>query len=90
MSHKVSNVVTNIRISSQIHADDNVATLLDNNVSSTILVDGSRIACGIPFGHKVALYDIDKGASVIKYGVVIATATTAINKGEHVHVHNLV
>lgn len=90
MSQKVSHEIAGVRISLQVHADDNVATLLDNDISSTVLVDGSRISLGIPFGHKVALCDIEKGAPVVKYGVVIGTATATISKGEHVHVHNLV
>lgn len=89
MNQKVPDGITRVRISLQIHADDNVITLLDNNISSTLMVDGSNNVGGIPFGHKVALYDIEKGASVVKYGVVIGSATAAINKGEHVHVHNL-
>jgi altronate dehydratase len=44
----------------------------------------------IPFGHKVALAAIAKGDSVLKYGEVIGLATSAIEPGAHVHVHNLV
>ncbi|MDQ0338300.1 altronate dehydratase small subunit [Caldalkalibacillus uzonensis] len=43
----------------------------------------------IPFGHKFALLDIPKGASVIKYGEEIGIATQDIHCGEHVHIHNV-
>jgi (2R)-sulfolactate sulfo-lyase subunit alpha len=43
----------------------------------------------IPIGHKVALNDIKKGDTVIKYGQDIGKAVADIAKGEHVHVHNL-
>ncbi len=40
-------------------------------------------------GHKYALRDIAAGENVIKYGMPIGHATSAIRKGEHVHVHNV-
>jgi (2R)-sulfolactate sulfo-lyase subunit alpha len=43
----------------------------------------------IPIGHKVALTDIKKGATVWKYGQDIGKAVADIAKGGHVHVHNL-
>jgi (2R)-sulfolactate sulfo-lyase subunit alpha len=43
----------------------------------------------IPLGHKVALKDLDEGASVSKYGLRIGTVTTAIARGDHVHTHNV-
>jgi (2R)-sulfolactate sulfo-lyase subunit alpha len=43
----------------------------------------------VPIGHKVALVDIKKGDTVIKYGQDIGKAVADIAKGEHVHVHNL-
>ena len=43
----------------------------------------------VPIGHKVALNDIKKGDTVIKYGQDIGKAVAAIKKGEHVHTHNL-
>ncbi len=40
-------------------------------------------------GHKIARRAIAAGASVRKYGEVIASATAAIAAGAHVHVHNV-
>jgi len=43
----------------------------------------------IPLGHKFALFDIPAGDSVTKYGEPIGVASTAIRRGEHVHIHNV-
>ncbi len=77
------------RISLTMTSEDDVATLLDSDLDNTVLVDGTRIATGIPFGHKVALRGIPRGQPVRKYGVVIGHATANISSGDHVHVHNL-
>ena len=42
----------------------------------------------IPLGHKVALVNINKGDTVIKYNNDIGKAVASIAKGGHVHVHN--
>jgi altronate dehydratase len=76
------------RISLTVHPDDNVTTLLDDQVDIRITQDGVPLIGGIPFGHKVARCVIAKGERVIKYGVAIGVATQDIKVGEHVHVHN--
>lgn len=43
----------------------------------------------IPYGHKLALQDIAKGQIIVKYGEEIGMASSDIQKGEHVHIHNL-
>jgi len=43
----------------------------------------------IPFGHKIALAELEAGEAVMKYGEVIGLATKVIEKGEHVHTHNV-
>ncbi|WP_319521437.1 UxaA family hydrolase [uncultured Desulfosarcina sp.] len=43
----------------------------------------------IPFGFKIAVEDIPKGAMILKYGETIGMASQPIAKGELVHVHNL-
>ena len=57
----------------------------------TIVVSGFAVAVPVdlPLGHKLARYDIDLGAKVIKYGAPIGSATAAIRTGEHAHVHNI-
>lgn len=43
----------------------------------------------IPFGFKLALVAIPRGAPVIKYGEPIGVATADIAAGDLVHIHNL-
>ncbi|WP_318653425.1 UxaA family hydrolase [Paenibacillus rhizovicinus] len=43
----------------------------------------------IPFGHKIAIAEVDGGADVRKYGEVIGRAVEPIAAGQHVHVHNI-
>ena len=42
----------------------------------------------IPIGHKVALKDLKKGDTVVKYGEDIGKMVGDARKGDHVHVHN--
>jgi len=42
----------------------------------------------IPLGHKIALKDMKKGDTVIKYGHDIGKVAADIRKGEHTHIHN--
>lgn len=48
-----------------------------------------NVAVDLSTGHKVALCDIAQGASVIKYGFPIGTASQNIICGETVHTQNL-
>jgi hypothetical protein len=71
---------------------DNVATALDPLAAGqTIEANGLRVTVreSIASGHKVALAAIASGASVVKYGNPIGTATTNIDAGSHVHTHNV-
>ena len=43
----------------------------------------------VPIGHKVALKDIGSGDTAIKYGEDIGKFVADVEKGGHVHVHNL-
>ncbi len=43
----------------------------------------------IPIGHKLAITDLDKDDTVIKYGTDIGRVVAPISVGEHVHVHNV-
>jgi altronate hydrolase len=42
----------------------------------------------IPLGHKIGIVLIAKGASIIRYGEVICTASQEIQPGDWIHVHN--
>ncbi|MBP6018550.1 MAG: UxaA family hydrolase [Burkholderiaceae bacterium] len=76
------------RVSIIVHCNDNVATLLDNDVDSDHLITGMALQTGVAMGHKIALIDIATGETITKYGVTIGVATQPISKGDHVHVHN--
>ena len=77
-------------------AKDNVCTVIEDIVpemevgmevgGEIILVQATE---AIPVGHKLAIRDIHQGDNIIKYGEVIGRATQLIQKGKHVHVHNL-
>ncbi|MDC1095770.1 UxaA family hydrolase [Pelagibacteraceae bacterium] len=43
----------------------------------------------IPLGHKIALKDLKEGDTILKYGHDIGKVVKSINKGDHVHVHNV-
>jgi len=43
----------------------------------------------VPIGHKVALTDLKAGDTAIKYGEDIGRFVADVEKGGHVHVHNL-
>ena len=75
---------------------DNVATCLaDLDAGTSIEVPlGGRtrsitLRDPIPFGHKLATRPLAAGEQVLKYGEVIGRASTAIEPGQWVHVHNV-
>ena len=43
----------------------------------------------VPIGHKVALADLKKCDTAIKYGTDIGKIVEPVGIGEHVHTHNL-
>ena len=80
-----------------VNSKDNVATALaDLEAGTSIDIDAGgklltvKLTTKVPFGHKFSLAHIESGAPVIKYGEAIGIATTAINAGDYVHVHNVV
>ena len=76
-----------------IDPEDNVATNVADEIpkGTTVPVgDGSVTALDdIPYGHKMALKPIEKGAQVMKYALSIGSAVSDIQPGNHVHVHNV-
>ena len=70
----------------RINKSDSVAVALcPLSKGSNVKVSGADFSVSlledIPMGHKVALKDIQKGESVIKYGFPIGEATSEIHKG---------
>ena len=43
----------------------------------------------ISIGHKVALKDLKKGDTVIKYGEDVGIIKVDAKRGDHIHVHNM-
>ena len=43
----------------------------------------------VPLGHKIALDKIKKGDTVLKYGHDVGRSVAEIEKGRHVHIHNM-
>lgn len=80
-----------------LHNDsDNVAVALESLKAGDIVeveVGGGtykiELREDIPYGHKVAIRDLERGSKIIKYGEVIGVATEDIAMGSHVHVHNI-
>ena len=80
-----------------IDAEDNVGTAVVEAINSGDEVGtNGRIteivvtaSADIAYGHKIALKDIAKGETVMKYGLSIGTASEDIKAGDHVHVHNV-
>ncbi|MBI9093946.1 MAG: galactarate dehydratase [Sphaerochaeta sp.] len=65
----------------QINANDNVAILTEDASKGTVFPDGIVLLEDIPQAHKVALKDLRKGDSVIRYGVVLGYLLHDIKKG---------
>ena len=80
-----------------IHEKDNVGTAVvkplqkgDQVGTNGRVTDVTVTATAdIPYGHKIALRDITKGETVIKYGLSIGSTTEDIKAGAHVHIHNV-
>ena len=79
-----------------IHGDDNVVTVITALEKGGVLafqkgkdIIEMKVIEDIPVFHKVAVADIKKDAPVYKYGQLIGKAIIDINKGSHVHDHNI-
>jgi altronate dehydratase small subunit len=66
-----------------LNAGDSVACRRGGETIQMMLLEA------VAFGHKLALADIPAGKEVRKYGEVIGRATSFIEAGRHVHVHNI-
>jgi len=80
----------------QISVKDNVATALrDLQLNETAVLqtydDAKKIVIRefIRYGHKFSLSKIEKDEHIIKYGEIIGISSRKIEKGCHVHVHNV-
>ncbi|CAI1065282.1 UxaA family hydrolase [Serratia ficaria] len=75
----------------KIHSQDNVAVALRDlaaGESLTLAELAIRLPQPVARGHKFALRPIAEGEDIIKYGLPIGHALTAIAPGEHIHSQN--
>ncbi len=82
----------------QIKNQDNVATALTDVLSGekvdvyndeNIFLFSLIAKENIPFGNKIALFEIQKGLNIIKYNSNIGEASQNIERACLVHVHNI-
>lgn len=71
-------------------ADDVVIAARPLAKGYTVEAEATKCVNAIPAGHKLATRDIAKGSPVRRYNQIIGFASQAIQRGEHVHSHNLV
>ena len=79
--------------------EDNVGVVVVEGLKSgtkmlcCVTADNSTFeleACAdVPIGHKVALNDLKEGDTATKFGEDIGKFIANVEKGGHVHVHNL-
>jgi len=79
-----------------INPSDNIAVCLKDVQKGTSLrvkrngeVFSITAAENIECGHKIALQNIANGSPIIKYSEHIGKSTADIEKGSHVHIHNM-
>ena len=79
-------------------ADDDVGVaatdLRAGDVVQALTLEGEAVAevelaDDVPLAHKVAMRPIGPDQPVVEYGRAIGAATAAIERGAHVHTHNL-
>jgi altronate hydrolase len=76
----------------RLHRDDHVAVVTRDLEAGDDLIDPTgniTVSSTVQFGHKIAVRKCEQGQAVRKYGQIIGLATTTINIGDHVHLHNL-
>jgi altronate hydrolase len=74
----------------RLHPEDDVVIARVELPACTMLSkEDVRTAVRIPAGHKVAVRAVEKGRPVRRYNQIIGFATQPIERGDHVHVHNV-
>ncbi|MEL6361476.1 MAG: UxaA family hydrolase [Pseudomonadota bacterium] len=81
------------------HKEDNVGVVVVEDLKAgtemlcVVTEDNSdfhmTVAEDVPIGHKVALKGLSTDDAIIKYGCDIGRVVQPVEKGGHVHVHNL-
>ena len=63
-------------------------TVMLGVITETDTVTEAKANHDIPVGHKIALKDLNKGDTLIKYGEDIGKVIADLKKGDHVHTQN--
>ncbi len=75
-----------------LHPADNVYVVCQSlgGDESLMTADGDiMVSAAVAVGHKIARRAIAGGQPIIKYGVSIGSALRDVDRGEHVHLHNM-
>jgi len=75
-----------------LHPDDNILVARrDIAAGERVDLDGETLVvpAAVELGHKLARRALPAQTRVLKYGAPIGSLRTAVNRGEHVHLHNL-
>ena len=73
----------------KLNEKDNIGIAPMNIPENAKLSNGIKSINNVPYGHKISLQEIKKGDFIIRYGQIIGISSNDIQKGEHVHSHNL-
>jgi (2R)-sulfolactate sulfo-lyase subunit alpha len=82
--HAASDTVGVVVTEDAVSGKDLTGWIMETDGTVTI-----RAMQDIPLGHKLALRDVEKGETILKYGHDIGKAVAEIPRGHHAHVHNV-
>jgi altronate dehydratase small subunit len=90
---RISNTVNSDSMAAlALHTNDNVVICIRSlSAGEEVLIDGqpAKMAVALGIGHKIARRTIREGEPIVKYGIIIGTATADIPRGDHIHTHNM-
>jgi hypothetical protein len=75
-----------------VNATDNVLVCCQTALAGEgINIDGVivKMTIAISLGHKIARTDLKVADKIIKHGVSIGSMTKDVQRGEHIHMHNM-
>lgn len=75
-----------------LHPQDNILVCVKHiNAGDSLSIEGESIISpgAIGVGHKVARFNLQAGEKIFRYGAPIGSMTESVNKGHHVHMHNM-
>src|SRR3569833_1881763 len=72
----------------RLHPDDNVVIARATLLPGALVADNVLATQRIPAGHKIAVRAVGTGESIRRYGLIIGFASSGIEPGKHVSVHN--